>query len=131
MWENTDLKTSENGHFLRSVLLWYFATFLIHQDVKSLKTSTKNKCQFIEPLVLNEAFTVVTTLRIKCRYSELFWSVFFPYPVQMRENAWKMRTRTTPNTDSFYAVLLKQNLMSAFKEFAFAQNLPQLIGNKI
>ena len=105
MWKNSDLKTSEYGQFLRSVLLWYFATFLIHQDMKSLKTSTKNKCQFIEPLVLNEAFTL---LRKKCRYSELFWSVFFPYPVQMRENAGKMRTRITPNTDSFYAVLLNK-----------------------
>ena len=27
-----------------------------------------------------------------------------PYSVQMRENAGKMRTRITPNTDTFYAV---------------------------
>ena len=27
-----------------------------------------------------------------------------PYSVRMRENAGKMRTRTTPNTDTFYAV---------------------------
>ena len=39
-------------------------------------------------------------LRKKRPYSELFWSVFF----RMRENAGKMRTRITPNTDSFYAV---------------------------
>ena len=28
-----------------------------------------------------------------------------PYSARMRENAGKMRTRITPNTDSFYAVL--------------------------
>ena len=72
------------------------------------------------------------TLRKKPPYSELFWSAFFPYfpafglnterysvslriqygeilrissfSVRMRENAEKMRTRITPNTDSFYAV---------------------------
>ena len=49
------------------------------------------------------------------RYSELFWSAFFPdfHGVSLRiqsecgkirENPGKMRTRTTPNTDSFYAV---------------------------
>ena len=27
-----------------------------------------------------------------------------PYSVQMRENVGKMRTRITPNTDTFYAV---------------------------
>ena len=31
--------------------------------------------------------------RKKCLYSELFWSVFS-----------RIRTRTTPNTDTFYAV---------------------------
>ena len=49
----------------------------------------------------------------KFPYSELFWSAFFshfpasisPYSVQMRENAGKMRTRITPDTDTFYTVL--------------------------
>ena len=31
--------------------------------------------------------------------------IISPYSAQMRENAGKMRTRITPNTDSFYAVL--------------------------
>ena len=61
MQENTDLKTSEYGHFLRGVLLRYFVTLLIHQDMVSLKTSTRNKCQFIEPLVLSEAVTLLIT----------------------------------------------------------------------
>ena len=49
----------------------------------------------------------------KSAFSELFWSALFPhfsafglntYSVQMRENARKMRTRITPNTDTFYSV---------------------------
>ena len=52
-------------------------------------------------------------LREKCPNSELFWSAFSrirteygemrsfsPYSVRM----WKMRTRITPNTDTFHAV---------------------------
>ena len=62
------------------------------------------------------------TLRKKCPYLELFWSSFFPkfsrigteygeilrvsaYSLRMRENARKMRTRITPNTDVFYVVV--------------------------
>ena len=37
------------------------------------------------------------TLHEKCPYLELFWSVF-------SLNAKKIRTRITPNTDTFYAV---------------------------
>ena len=58
------------------------------------------------------------TLPKKCPYSELFWSTFFPhfptfglntdryspYLVRIRANVGKMRTRITPNTDTFYAV---------------------------
>ena len=46
-----------------------------------------------------------TTLRKKSPHSELFWSVCIsPYSVRMRENPGKMRTRITPNTNSFYTV---------------------------
>ena len=41
--------------------------------------------------------------RIRTEYGEI--RSISPYPVRMRENAGKMRTRITPNTDSFYAVL--------------------------
>ena len=57
------------------------------------------------------------TLRKKCPYSKLFWSAFFPqfpalglntgiapYSVRMPENAGKMLTRITSNTDTFYTV---------------------------
>ena len=40
------------------------------------------------------------TLRKKCRYSELFWPAFFP-----------IRTRITPNTDTFYTVLLSSRIL--------------------
>ena len=43
-----------------------------------------------------------TFSRIWTEYGEILR--IFPYPVQMRENAGKMRTRITPNTDSFYAL---------------------------
>ena len=49
---------------------------------------------------------MILTLRKKCPYSELFWSAFSPhFSHRMRENAGKMRTRITPNKDSFYSVL--------------------------
>ena len=62
---------------------------------------------------------------VKCPYSELFWSAFFrigteygetPYSVPMRENAGKMRTRITPNTDTFYALNLI-NVPTRYKNF--------------
>ena len=50
-------------------------------------------------------------LHKRCPYSHLFWSAFNPHfptlglnKFRIRENAGKMRTRTTPNTDTFYAV---------------------------
>ena len=73
------------------------------------------------------------SLRKRYPYSELFWSLFAriwtehgeilrisPYSVQMRENLGKMRTRITPNTDSFYPVddayKLRNNLVSSLEE---------------
>ena len=40
--------------------------------------------------------------RIRTEYGEI--RSISPYSVRMRENAGKMRTRITANTDSFYAV---------------------------
>ena len=64
---------------------------------------------------------------------ELFWSAFFLdflafvlnterygvpiYSVGMRENPGKMRTRITPNTDSFYAVVVFVTLISRYGSF--------------
>ena len=44
------------------------------------------------------------TLRKKCPYSELFWSTFFPHFSHIPTMRRKMRTRVTPNKDTFYAV---------------------------
>ena len=41
-------------------------------------------------------------LRKKCSYPELFWSAFS----RIQTEYGKMRTRTTPNTDTFYAVII-------------------------
>ena len=45
------------------------------------------------------------TLRDKCPYSELFWSTFSRIWTEQSECG-KMRTRITPNTDTFYAVII-------------------------
>ena len=45
------------------------------------------------------SYTQDSTLRKKCPYSEFFWSVFS----RIRTECRKIRTRKTPNTDSFYA----------------------------
>ena len=60
----------------------------------------------LSSVFLTKCLKVYLTLREKCPYAELFWSVFSwiqneyfisPYSVQMREN-------TDQNTDTFYAV---------------------------
>ena len=60
--------------------------------------------------VILTAFQVILktySLHRKSSYSELFWYLrISPYSVRLRENAGKMRTRITPNTDTFYAVTL-------------------------
>ena len=75
--------------------------------------------------------TVRYTLLKKCLCLELFWSTFFPHfpafglnteiysvlrisphSARMRENAGKIRIRITPNTDTFYAVILSDISLS-------------------
>ena len=69
-------------------------------------------------------------LRKKSPYSELFWSAFFPhfcafglnterspYSVRMRENAGKMRTRITPNTETFYAGIAFKKMVVSICSF--------------
>ena len=78
---------------------------------------TKNTLWIIPKICKTLFCLLCISLRKKCPYSELFWLVFFPhfpvfpafttylpYSVQLGENAGKMRTRITPNTDTFYAV---------------------------
>ena len=51
---------------------------------------------------LLDIFSSTLTLREKCPYSELFWPIFS----SIRTKYGKIRTRITPNTDTFYAVLV-------------------------
>ena len=44
--------------------------------------------------------------RIRTEYGEIRRTSISPYSVQMRENAGKMRTRITLNTDTFHAVTI-------------------------
>ena len=43
------------------------------------------------------------TLRKKCSYLKLFWSVYF-VSLLIQFKCWKMRTKITPNKDYFHAV---------------------------
>ena len=63
-----------------------------------------------------------TTLREKCLYSELFWSLFsrirteygrYGVTLRIQSECRKMRTGITPNTDTFHAVLYNTK-MDAF-----------------
>ena len=78
--------------------------------------------QFEINLAFVETFLGKVPLSKKSPYSELFWSTFFPhfpafiispYSVRMRENAGKIRTRITPNTDTFYAVSIFREVTSS------------------
>ena len=73
----------------------------------------KNLAKFTEKhlfhsLFLNEIVDSSLQLYKKrdsdCEFCEVFKNTFFHVSVRMRENAEKMRTRITPNTDTFYTV---------------------------
>ena len=60
-----------------------------------------------------------TALCKKCLYSELFWTVFSRIRAEYGETGvslpiqtecWKIRTRITPNKDTFYAALVGTKL---------------------
>ena len=89
------LKFSSSLHWKRACTGWYYLFHLIKGNLL--------------------IYHYQDTLREKCPYSVLFWSVFSrirteygemwsisPYLVQMR-----MQTRVTPNTDTFYAVIVR------------------------
>ena len=65
-------------------------------------------------LVIPFAFYQFLALREKCPYLKLFWSAFSSIWTEYGEiqsiqsECWKIRTRITPNTDTFYAVLLRE-----------------------
>ena len=60
----------------------------------------------------NEGQLSHDTLREKCPYSQFFYSVFsrirteyeiYSANLRIQSEYWKIRTRKTPNTDTFYA----------------------------
>ena len=75
-------------------------------------------------------------MRQKCPYSELFWSLFFPhfaafglnterYSVCLRIQSefGKIRTRITPNTDTFYAAMVRGVKWSSSSEGKISLNI--------
>ena len=65
------------------------------------------------------------TLREKCPYSELFWSVVFriqteyekhSVSLRIQSECGKVQTRITPNTDTFYAVWSFEECTHAHEE---------------
>ena len=51
-------------------------------------------------------FVTTSALCENCPYSELFWSAFFFASLRIQSKCEKIRTKITPNKDSFYAVLV-------------------------
>ena len=78
-----------------------------HQHIKSISKITGKKLSALLRICPYLA------LHKKCLYLELFWSIFFPYL------DW-IRTRITPNTDTFYAVLkIKKVVYNTIIKFQF------------
>ena len=55
---------------------------------------------YLSPAVMQSNFT---PMHCKCPYSELFWSAFF----RIRTECRKIRTRITPNTNTFHAAIVR------------------------
>ena len=62
--------------------------------------SLRKKCMYSE-VILVPIFPAFSFIRTE--YGEILR--IYPYSVRMRENVGKMRTRITPNMDTFYAVI--------------------------
>ena len=71
-------------------------------------------------------------LRKKCVYSELFWSAFSAFglnterygvPFRIQFKCGKMRTRITPNTDTFHAVSFFLFLLPLFITHSDGNNI--------
>ena len=60
-------------------------------------------CKYFKKLTISWNYLKMP-LRKKCPYSQLFWSVF-SVSLRIQSKCGKMRTRITPNTDTFHAVL--------------------------
>ena len=86
-----------------AVCLFFFLFFFVFFFAIFQRYYTKSSVKPNEVYTVTNYFTVCfveVTLPEKCPYSELLWSVFSCLQSKCR----KMRTRITPNTDTFYAV---------------------------
>ena len=73
-----------------------------------LKTNVFLRLLFLRSLnSISNWYIVIVSLCVWCSYSKLFWSPFSRDKVSLRiqYECEKRRTRITPNTDIFYAVL--------------------------
>ena len=71
-------------------------------------------------LVITNWIRQCISLRKKCPYSEFFWSIFSRIRTkygEKRGKCWKIRTRKTPNTDTFHAVFDWKKRPSFWKYF--------------
>ena len=76
-----------------------------------IKPKRKFSKVFIQSFV-NSTYAVLV-LRKKCPYSDLFWSTFSHIRSEQSECG-KMRSRITPNTNTFYAVwMFRRSISSA------------------
>ena len=75
-----------------------YSLFLLYIQIEKYQNMLRLKCW---PLVF-------TSLHEKCPHSELFWSAFS----RIQSECGKMRTRITPNTNTFYAMPLIRLLVS-------------------
>ena len=77
---------------------WNFIQFLLYIQIEKYQNILRLRCWTL----------VFTSLHEKCPHSELFWSAFS----RIQCECGKMRTRITPNTDTFYAMPLIRLLVS-------------------
>ena len=68
-----------------------------------IQFSEKNYEMQAQTFLSKSLTSVIYTLREKCPYSELFWSVFSRIvSLRIHSECGKIRTRITSNTDTFY-----------------------------
>ena len=97
--------------FLISHIFLFFKSQIMKSS-ENISHIVQGSMQWLIPVYFS---TDVLTLREKCPYSELFWSAFpafglnterYSVSLRIQSECRKMRTKITPNTDTFYAVLL-------------------------
>ena len=75
----------------------------------SFKDYSQTYGNYIFKIQLEYFYSLISTLRKKCLYSELFSFAFSriwtEYGKMRRSDCGKMRTRITPNTNTFHAVV--------------------------